>query len=363
MFFSISTDLDQRFPNNHYIDNLWVNCDPGWQRVGNAFYKGYVDNSCQITVVAGCARVEHSILRSFPLWSSPGIVTNLAAESTAHWMDDVVSIDRSGTITVNKLQMDLVVPANTITIKHAQQQIRQLLDAKLAQVPAGIKLFCTGGLDTLLLYSMLAGRCNFELVLDDHYESDAFTEQNREALTQFWGYNQIHHWTIPTWLATGSHGDEYFLRGPAVIAMLTAWHNINFGKLLADNSDCYHYHHFNKYSELWKDSWNNRHRLQDEYATVHALNIQILNILANDYQHWHLGNTLTWTPYKDIEIVKILLQCPIDELIPQLLDGRLSKDLIMDYNPQIIDYLSKYKNYNAQENLPKLHEYHRKNLG
>ena len=93
------------------------------------------------------------------------------------------------------------------------------------------------------------------------------------------------------------------------------------------------------------------------------LNNQVLNILANDYQHWHLGNTLTWTPYKDIEIVKILLQCPINQLIPQLLDGRLSKDLIMDYNPAIIDYLSQYKNHNARENLPKLHEYHRKSLG
>ena len=94
-----------------------------------------------------------------------------------------------------------------------------------------------------------------------------------------------------------------------------------------------------------------------------SLNNQVLNILANDYQHWHLGNTLTWTPYKDIKIVKILLQCPIDELIPQLLDGRLSKDLIIDYNPAIIDYLSEYKNHNARENLPKLHEYHSKLLG
>jgi hypothetical protein len=363
MFFSVALEPDQRFPNNYELDGIWVNCDPGWQRVNNTFYKGYADNRCQITVDAGRARVEHSTPRSFPLWSAPGRITNLAVESTAHWIDDVVSMDQSGVITVNKAQLDLVVPNNTITIKQAQQQIRQLLDAKLTQVPADIKLFCSGGLDTLLLYGMLAGRHNFELVTDDHYEPDAFTEQNRDALNQFWAYKQIHHWTQPTWLATGSHGDEYFLRGPVAIATLTAWHDINFGQLLADNPGCYHYHYFSKYNDLWTDAWLTRHRLQKQYATVQELNNQVLNILANDYQHWHLGNTLTWTPYKDIEIIKILLQCPIDELIPQLLDGRLSKDLIMDYNPAIIDYLSEYKNHNARENLPKLHEYHSKLLG
>jgi hypothetical protein len=363
MFFSIALEPDQRYPNNYDINGIWVNCDPGWQRVGNTFYKGYTDNHCQITVDAGCARVEHSAPRSFPLWSSPGMVTNLASLTTAHWIDDCVSMDQSGMITVNKLQLDLTVPADTITIKQAQDCIRQLLDAKLIQVPAGIKLFCSGGLDTMLLYGMLAGRHDFELVTDDHYEPDAFTEQNSQALNQFWAYKQIHHWREPTWLATGSHGDEYFLRGPVAIATLTAWHDINFGQLLADNPECYHYHHFSKYNDLWTDAWNNRHGLQDQYPTVDDLNRQILNILVNDYQHWHLGNTLTWTPYKDIRIVKILLQCPIDELIPQLLDGRLSKDLIIDYNPAIIDYLSKYKNYNARENLSKLQEYHSKSLG
>ena len=88
-----------------------------------------------------------------------------------------------------------------------------------------------------------------------------------------------------------------------------------------------------------------------------------MNILSNDHQHWHLGNTLTWTPFKDIEITKTLLQCPINELIPQFLDGQLSKDLIIDYNTNIIDYLSQYKNYNSNENLPKLYKYHKNSAG
>lgn len=340
---------------------MWVNCDNGWMQTGTTFYKGYDDNYCRITVDAGGAGITHSLPRSFPIWHQTGIVTNIDSTLTPAWTDDAISMDLSGNIINTKINTDLKVPIETLTISQAQYLIQQRLDKKLTQLPDNVKLFCSGGIDTLLLYAMLAGQRSFELIVDEYYEQDTFTKTNQIALNKFWGYTQIHHWTSPTWLATGSHGDEYFLRGPAVIAMLTAWHNIDFGKLLADNPDCYHYHHFNKYTELWTNSWNNRHQLQNEYPTVELLNQQIMNILVNDYQHWHLGNTLTWTPYKDIEIARILLQCSINELIPQFLDGRLSKDLIINYNPAIIDYLSEYKNHNAQENLPKLHKYHWKN--
>jgi hypothetical protein len=342
---------------------LWINCDNGWQRTDLIFYKGYDNNYCKIAVDSNGATIEHSWPRSFPLWYQEGIVTNIDPTlATQAWTDDTVSIDIFGKATTTKIDLDLKIPSEILTIDQAQHRIRRRLDAKLKQVPANIKLFCSGGLDTLLLYSMLLDRHPFELITDEHYEQDTFTKTNQLTLNKFWGYTQIHHWTNPTWLATGSHGDEYFLRGPAVIAMLTAWHNIDFGKLLADNPECYHYYHFNKYLDLWTDSWNNRQQLQKEYPTIELLHQQILNILVNDHQHWHLGNTLTWTPYMDIEISKTLLQCPINELIPQFLDGRLSKDLIIDYNPDIIDYLSQYKNHNSQENLPKLIEYHKKSV-
>jgi hypothetical protein len=357
MFFSVADRLDSRFPNNYQVGSIWINCDNGWQRTDNMFYKGYADNYCRITV-SDTATIEHSNPRSFPIWYRQGIITNLDTLDSQAWSDCSVSMDMLGNVTVTKFDIDLTIPTEALTIAQAQERIRYLLDEKVKQVPSNVKLFCSGGVDTLLLYGMLD---SFELVPDEHYEEDAFTKDNQQALQKFWAYKQIHHWVAPTWLATGGHGDEYFLRGPAVIAMLTSWHNINFGELLKDNPECYHYYYFNKYSELWKDSWNNRQQLRKEYPTVDLLNRQVLNILVNDYQHWHLGNTLTWTPYKDIRISKILLQCPINELIPQFLDGRLSKDLIIDYNTNIIDYLSHYKNHNPKENLSKLFEFHAKN--
>jgi hypothetical protein len=360
MFFSISKDSNSRFPNNYQVGNLWVNCDNGWQLTPDGFYKGYADNYCRLVITDTSIQIEHSQYRSFPLWYQDGVVTNIEPKAHQAWTDDAISIDQQGHVTSSKIDIDLTIPAEKITTLEALDRIRQRLDLKLSQVPKNIKLFCSGGLDTMMLYSMLAGRHSFELVTDEHYEHDEFTDRNQELLDKFWAYNQIHHWTNPTWLATGSHGDEYFLRGPTVIGMLTAWHDINFSELLADNPDAYHYRYFNKDPDVWKTAWDNRYQLRKEYPTVELLHRQIMNILVNDYQHWHLGNTLTWTPFKDIEIARILLQLNIIDLIPQFIDGRLSKDLIIDYNDNAIDYLSQYKNYNKHENILKLYEYHRK---
>lgn len=360
MFFNISTAIDSRFPNNYQFDNLWINCDDGWKIQGKTFYKGYCDNDCYLIVTDSAIQIKNTGLRSFPLWYQDGAVNNIEPLANQAWVDNLVEIDQQGTVCTSKVQVDYSVPNRTITTADAKRQIKLILDQKLKSVPARLKLFCSGGLDTLLLYGMLSQQHSFDLVTDEHYESNNFTDNNKQLLNNFWAYKQIHHWNDPTWLATGSHGDEYFLRGPATIAMLTAWHGINFGELLADNPNCYHYYYFNKYSDLWHNTWADRQKLKEEYPTIELLHCQIMNILINDHQHWHLGNTLTWTPFKDIEIARILLQCDINDLLPQFIDGRLSKDLIIDYNDNIIDYLSQYKNYNKNENLSKLFEYHAK---
>lgn len=355
MFFSISQTIDKKFPNNFCIGTLWFNCDNGWHQIDTTFYKGYDDNYCKVAFDQHGAVVEHSQPRSFPLWYNSGLVTNLNCSPFSIWADEKARIDHNGSVTVTKAPIEMEIPSGKLTVDQAKCLIQKRLDSKLKTVPADIKLYCSGGVDTMLLYSMLP---TCELLIDNYYQQDQFTTSNHLALEKFWGYKQIHHWTQSTWLATGSHGDEYFLRGPVVISMLTAWHNVDFFKILTTHKDSYHYRHFSRYTKLFESDWNNRHQLQQDYPTVESLNRQILNILINDHQHWHLGNTMTWTPLKDIEIVKILLRCSIEELLPQFLDAKLTKDLIVDRNPDIVDFVSKYKNFDSKAHLSKLVEYH-----
>jgi hypothetical protein len=277
------------------------------------------------------------------------------------WADEKVFVDRGGEVHVTKQPVDLTVPAGYLPLYLAQKQIQSSLSDTVSNFTRrnrDIKMFCTGGVDTLLLFSLLSqNNTEFDLVRDEHYELDTFTSTNNILLSKFWAYQQIHHWTRPTILATGSHGDEYLLRGPTVISMLTAWHDIDFGSVI-ESSDSYHSRYFAKYTDLWNNTWQTRHELRAQYPTVESLNAQILNILINDHQHWHLGYTLTWTPFKNIELARTLLQCSVDELMLQFTDAHITKELIADHNSNLLTVLSQYKNVNPAENLSKLSKFY-----
>jgi asparagine synthetase B (glutamine-hydrolysing) len=177
-------------------------------------------------------------------------------------------------------------------------------------------------------------------------EPNDWINQNREKLKCFWAYQQIHHWNRPNVMLTGSQGDEYFLRGPCVISMIMAWHDIDFVKLLEQNPDAYHHWHFSKpkHRELFVSGFQNRIALKDQYPTWKSLCDQIINILANDHQHWHLGETLTWTPQKDLDIARWALCLPIQELIQNSLHGSLIRHCIQRLMPSALDSVSRHKN-------------------
>jgi hypothetical protein len=368
MFFSIGSELDSRFPNNQQIGKLWINHDHGWQQTAQGtFYKGYPENYCEIATHAWGIEINHNKHRSFPLWYSDKFVTNFPTQAPLQsvWADERVIIDNQGHVSTSKISIDFSVNPGVLCIDQAVEQIKKQLDASVHQLkkynPENLKLFCSGGIDTFLLYSMLSfHQLKFELVQDEYFAVDSFTQTNQSTLELFWGYKQIHHWPTITWLATGSCGDEYLLRGPMIISMLTAWHDIDFRKILDKSTDKYHYHYFAKYNTLWQDSWNTRNQLREQYPTQQLLNKQILDILLNDHQHWHLGNTITWTPFNNIELVKILLRCDINDLLPQFTNGAISKQLITEYDPSVLKFTSTFKNHNIKENLPDFFAWHDK---
>lgn len=353
---------DSRFPCQQQLNGFWFNSDPGWQQHSQSFYKGYQDNFCQVNLTADQAWLAHNEFRTFPLWYEPGCITNLPrGELQQAWANIDVSMDPTGQITINKKALNFTVPTGSLTRDQAVDQIKAILDRSAQEFkalsPQNLKFYSSGGCDTMLLYVLArAHDLDFELLTDSHYEPDSFTRANQHILDQFWAYKQIHHWTNPTWLATGSCGDEYFLRGPAVISLITAWYDIDFEQALKANPDAYHFHYFNKYHDLWAQGWRDRQATRQALPIRAALNHKILNNLANDHQHWHLGTTLTWTPFHNLDIVKILLRCEITDLMSQFLDGALSKQLIARYDPRAVDYISTYKNVNSQENIKKLLE-------
>ena len=82
----------------------------------------------------------------------------------------------------------------------------------------------------------------------------------------------------------------------------------------------------------------------------------LCNILVNDWQHWHLGNTLTWTPLRDIEIIKLFLRLPVDDALGQILNSDISCRLIEQNEAGLTRVISDQKNSgNSMKNLVNLY--------
>jgi len=384
MFFSISHNKDLRLPNHHELTGaLCFSCDDGWHdfKIDNHrfFFKGYCDelstvdlmaeflkdptpryhgNFCMIISNANGVTITHDLYRSFNLWMDKELVlaTNFdniefkAQESV--YADEYLTIENGFRTTKFDVLGSLHTKQRTFT--EAVDAIEELLLKKVEYLrDKKIKVFVTGGVDTMLLYSLLRNQnIDHEFIDYEHFEYDKFTYGNIKYIKQrFWGYNQMHHWVDDTLFMTGSCGDEYFLRGPALIAQWAAWHGRSVLEEISPND--YHYEYFlkNKNVELFVKDISSK--IQKEYPTREELYKQILNVNVNDHQWWHLGNTLTWTPFKDLEITKIILSMAPNDIFRQMLSGDINFELIRRFDKTLLPYISDHKNIT---NLSKLAE-------
>ena len=72
---------------------------------------------------------------------------------------------------------------------------------------------------------------------------------------------------------------------------------------------------------------------------------------ANDYQHWHLDRTLTFTPFKDMSLLSTVLCSSKDLLIDQARNAEINKQLVRKLDASKLDVLSNKKNYLPFENI------------
>jgi hypothetical protein len=107
-----------------------------------------------------------------------------------------------------------------------------------------------------------------------------------------------------------------------------------------------HYTYFNnpKYLKSWDQDTGT-------WATREEVIGDCINLIANDYQHWHLGHTLTYTPLRDIKIFEIIARLDKEALIDQVMNSQVQIELIKRNYPDLLKHLTTQKNYNNMENL------------
>jgi hypothetical protein len=380
MFFSISDQAENNFDCYYKIGNWFINVDHGWTvcktQTGLTLFKGYCDqlpmnqlinnlpvqhnytgNFCVIAASPNDLKLTHSQPRSFPLWHQQKKLTNFLPNNqslTQIWVDDLFShLTVDGTFIFQKNKSTPAL-SKSMSMNQVIEQSVDLLIQRAGQFKKHhtdtINIYKSGGVDTTLVHAL----CNHvginTVKIYSDIEPTDFMLNNKSTFDCFWAYQQLHVWPHHSFIGTGSHGDEYFLRGPAAIAMITAWHNVDFLSLLDQNPQCYHYHYFNREYNRYKFQleFDQKNRLKNQFPTWNDLYLQILNMLANDHQHWHLGKTVTWTPLKEINIAQWCLNLPIDCLLDNFLNATITKRCIEKLDASLLSSVDTYKNHTEQ---------------
>jgi hypothetical protein len=359
MFFTISPTIDLRLPCHSKLGNYWLSHDHGWIFEKNQLVKGYWYNQLdhgnflKIKLLSeSTLELEHDRVRGFPLWwdNNNKILTNLLGQGLKLWTNKKILIQ-------DYCLKDSDIPAddqpilNNLTIESAADLMCENLISKaklLNNQNLPKKIFLTGGVDTTTLYSVLKYiGADVELIDYEYIKYDWFLDKNFKKIQKnHWAYNQCHHWDQPTILVTGSYGDEFLMRGPLTASTWAAWHNIDVINELYNNNNLYHSKYFlkDKNYKVFKHNWENRAKIKQQYKSYSELCHRIIDINCNDFQLWNLGNTITWTPFKDLKLLKLCLSINPDDLTTQILDATLNKLIIQKLYPAALSLISKHKN-------------------
>lgn len=374
MFFNVAQQPQSNFSHFYNLGPFCVSTDAGWNTIDlgqyQVVYKGYVDTdsieSCLEQIIRDtepkllgnfCVLVynseTHSLkiksdrYRSYPIWSDSDGVTNLTKKINTAWTDSLIEIKSDGSVIESKFDLIGDIDTTPVDLDHAVEYIDQLLITKtqnfLKHNTLPVKAFLSGGVDSLLVYSYLQRFTdNFELVQGQHFEYDQFWLRNSGTISSnFWGYNQLHHWHESCVLTSGAPGDEFMLRSPTTTDLFLKFHGYSIVELLESNwQDCLHYQYFHQpknykifQTQTVDPAWDRKSLLWN-----------LCNIVSNDWQHWHLGNTLTWTPLRDLEIFKILIRLTVSNALGQIMHSKISKRLIEKNKPGLSRLISDQKN-------------------
>jgi hypothetical protein len=383
MFFHVGKQAQQNFPHNHKCGNFVVSLDEGWHLAHDAqgnplWYKGYLDqgnladhvvgismttipehygNFCIIKVVDRGVVLHTDRLRSFPIWHSAEGLTNLKATDRTVWTNSFVMM--SNDMTLTDLTFDLIasVPNSTLSFDQVVDQVDALLTAKTEQFlsqprPVPLRVFLSGGIDTATVFAYIKRfTTDYELVLGSHVDYDYFYLKNHGTLSRQWGYRQIHHWREDCVLASGAPGDEFTVRNPTTANLLLLHHGTSIPELLSDIAYGASLHRSYYDNPAYMKMW------QAQAADYQARSLsQVIHECCshniNDWQHWHLGRTLTWTPMRDLEMFKLIARLEPRALVTQVMHSTVQKELIRRHAPEVLGYLSTQKNSNNYlENL------------
>jgi len=134
-------------------------------------------------------------------------------------------------------------------------------------------------------------------------------------------------------VVTGFNGDEWILRNPFYVNMLLSNRGISLYDTFEKIENCY-----------MKSYWEQNYKEKCSYRNNTNVK-EIMTMMCNDYQIWHLNTTFFFSPLKNRRLLG-LLAADSETVIDQITDARLSKAIIQKCNPALICKIENTKNQN-----------------
>mgnify|MGYP003640337696 CR=1 FL=1 len=383
MFFELAHNHNDDFPVNLDLPNgLVFNCDAGWQRINmhgrTLVFKGYHTESfsdaelfeqtvqdptprfggnfCLVVCDQHNTVISHSHGRSFPLVHDGDTVSNLRPEHVPMGINEYLSVSTQFDVS-RKFCEPLSTQYRKYSLEEGLDAVHEILtdyfERFLSRNTKPIKVFQTGGLDTTTVYTYMDHFTkDYELVDYEYHKFTHFYRRNYHTKVQkFWGYTHCHTWgDSPAVLATGAHGDDHFLRSQDLVNLMLMHHGEDIQDLLDRNPTCYHHRYLRQYKHM-HDEQRESKLIQSAIASEQHIKKYIMNRVSNDYQHWHLDETLFFTPLANIKIIEVMMGLPSEVLVQQALHGEFNRMLIERVNPDSLKLISKEKNYQQMAQL------------
>lgn len=379
MFFNLTHQIEDNFSFNYVLPcGLILNTDDGWETYNfknhmvvikgvvdhfslqaiaedliNQFTPSYRGNFCAFISSDNDVRLLHDIHRSFPLWIGDKSVTNLDNQGEQIWSDTLITVSKNleyitkidisdphyrkpYEITPHKISDETIID----TIHNVMMD---RFENFLSHNTKPIKMFLSGGVDTTTCWAYLDHFTkDYEFVDYEYVKFTPFWKKNNYKIkNNFWAYNQIHLWDEDCVLISGS-GGCYLLRNQTTATLALKAAGIQMEDVIKPGDYYYEYY------------TNNKRPVPDEVSGMsrEELHDHILARCTNDYQHWHIDKTLTFTPLRDsLLLLPLILQGSDELLIKQVTNGFINRELIRKLDPSKLNKISPSKNYNAKASV------------
>ena len=383
MFFSLESQKNLKFPIQFNINNVVLNTDLGWKKQiingKTIIYKGYADffpmekileelieekitkftgNFCAFIFSETYIECKSDLYRGFPIYYKEECISNLFEQKNKIFSNQILQSDYNFNIKLQNVDFNDSTKNLNLNFNETIEYIDDLLNKKISKFLSfnelPVKCFLSGGVDSMLVFSYIKKFTKYSIVSGEIYDFDYFTLKNNYDIKKNWAYRQINHFKEPNLWISGAPGDEFMLRSPDTSNLYCISKQTTILNLLKEEKykDCLHKFYFTNDESLdffkKQEDKNNKILIKSpEFAKK-----IIFEKILNDYQHHHLGNTLTYTPLRDLNITNAILNLPTEVVFDQIMDSSISKSLIEKNDKNLLKFLSTYKNYeNYMENL------------